>query len=158
MFFQKRQIPAVFDPFCAGIPLLDHRRVFQRQYRRTGRLSPLIWFSEPRRSGPVSRRASLLKFMVGGHVLKQDIICFRLVRPACATTKWRKITTLLFRVRWLLWRFYIFVRRMWLKSENKFSDQTVLRLSRHGVVNFERRTSRLSKSPQNCKFVRKAWS
>ena len=24
------------------------------------------------------------------------------VRPACATTKWRKITTLLFRVRWLL--------------------------------------------------------
>lgn len=75
MFFQKRQIPAVFDLFCAGILPLDHRRVFQRQYRRTGRLSPLIWFSEPRRSGPVSRRASLLKFMVGGHVLKQDIIC-----------------------------------------------------------------------------------
>ena len=45
-----------------------------------------------------------------------------------------------------------------IKSENKFSDQTVLRLSRHGVVNFERRTSRLSKPPQNCKFVRKAWS
>ena len=44
------------------------------------------------------------------------------------------------------------------KSENKFSDQTVLRLSRHGVVNFESRTSRLSKPPQNCKFVRKVWS
>ena len=27
---------------------------------------------------------------------------FSVVRPACATTKWRKITTLLFRVRWLL--------------------------------------------------------
>lgn len=53
-----------------------------------GVFPPLIWFSEPRRSGPVSRRASLLKFMVGGHVLKQDIICFRLVRPAWATTRW----------------------------------------------------------------------
>ena len=42
-----------------------------------------------------------------------------------------------------------------LKSENEFSDQTVLSLSRHRVVNFERRTSRLSKPPQNCKFVRK---
>ena len=43
-------------------------------------------------------------------------------------------------------------------STDKFSDQTVLRLSRHWVVNFERRTSRLSKPPQNCKLVRKVWS
>ena len=51
--------------------------------------------------------------------------------------------------------FFVFRRH---KSENKFSDQTVLRLSRHRVVNFESRTSRLSKPPQNCKFVRKVWS
>ena len=44
------------------------------------------------------------------------------------------------------------------KSENEFSDKAVSRLSRHGVVNFERQTSRLSKPPQNCKFVRKEWS
>ena len=44
------------------------------------------------------------------------------------------------------------------KSENEFSDQAVSRLSRHWVVNFESRTSRLSKPPQNCKLLRKAWS
>ncbi|MFQ9148395.1 MAG: trimeric intracellular cation channel family protein [Eubacteriales bacterium] len=45
--------------------------------------------------------------------------------------------------------FFVFRRH---KSENKFSDQTVLRLSRHRVVNFESRTSRLSKPPQNCTY------